>query len=444
MGGTAAARPTRQRGVPDDHSKRRCMLKNILDQLFKAGHLPPQVSSFMRYLGPGLLVTVGFIDPGNWAANVAAGSAYGYSLLWMVTLSTAMLILLQHNAAHLGIVTGYCLSEAATRYLNPRVSRTVLSSAVLAAVATAMAEILGAAIALQMLFHIPIKIGALLTLAVVFALVTTNSYSRLERYIIGFVSLIGIAFIFELFLVQIAWPEAAVGWVIPCMPRGSIPIVMSVLGAVVMPHNLFLHSEIIQSRQWNVKDEAVIADQLKYEYLDTLFSMLVGWGINSAMILVAAAVFFRNGTVITDLVQAESLLRPLLGSAAAKVFALALLFAGVASSITAGMAGGSIFAGMFAEPYDSRDPHTRSGIGITLVFGTAVIFLVDNPFNGLIFSQILLSIQLPWTIFLQIHLTSSKKVMGTYANDRTGCVMLWGVAAIVIMLNGMLLWSYLK
>ncbi|HLA27583.1 MAG TPA: Nramp family divalent metal transporter [Syntrophales bacterium] len=409
----------------------------------KSPHRRPQVSSFLKYLGPGLLVTVGFIDPGNWAANVAAGSTYGYTLLWMVTLSTAMLILLQHNAAHLGIVTGLCLSEAATRHLKPWVSRTVLSSAVLAAVATAMAEVLGAAIALQMLFHLPIKIGALLTLAVVFSMILANSYSRLERYIIGFVSLIGLSFIFELVLVPIAWPQAAVGWVMPRLPQGSVPIVMSVLGAVVMPHNLFLHSEIIQSRQWQVEDEAIIVHQLKYEFLDTLFSMLVGWGINSAMILVAAAVFFQNSAVVTDLVQAESMLRPLLGSAAATVFAVALLFAGVASSTTAGMAGGSILAGMFGEPYDTKDSHSRFGIGITLIIGTAAIFLVGNPFNGLILSQIFLSIQLPWTIFLQVHLTSSQELMGKHANDRMGRVMLWGVAAIVVVLNGMLLWSSL-
>ncbi len=418
------------------------MLKNIIQKFYKDGHLRPQISNFMKYMGPGLLVTVGFIDPGNWAANLAAGSTYGYALLWMVTLSTAMLILLQHNAAHLGIVTGYCISEAATRHLKPWISRTVLSSAMLAAAATAMAEILGAAIALQMLFHLPLKIGALLTLAVVFTLILTNSYSRLEKFIIGFVSLIGLSFIFELLLVQIAWPRAAIGWVMPGMPAGSIPIVMSVLGAVVMPHNLFLHSEIIQSRQWNVADESVIERQLKYEFLDTLFSMIVGWGINSAMILVAAAVFFQAGTVVTDLVQAELLLRPLLGNAAATVFAIALLFAGVASSITAGMAGGSIFAGMFGEPYDTEDRHTRLGIGITLVVGTAAIFAVDNPFNGLILSQILLSVQLPWTIFLQIYLTSSKELMGRHANDRTGRVMLWAVAAIVVVLNVMLLWSY--
>lgn len=423
---------------------KKSMLKNIIERLHKTGHRRPPIAGFLRYVGPGLLVTVGFIDPGNWAANVAAGSTYGYSLLWMVTLSTVMLILLQHNAAHLGIATGYCLSEAATRHLRPWVSRTVLSSAVLAAVATAMAEILGAAIALQMLFRIPIRIGALLTLAVILTMILKNSYSRLEKFIIGFVSLIGLSFLFELVLVRIAWSDAAVGWFMPRIPPGAIPIVMSVMGAVVMPHNLFLHSEIIQSRQWNLEDEAVKDHQLKYEFFDTLFSMIVGWGINSAMILIAAAVFSQSGTVVTDLVQAEALLRPLLGNVAAVVFAVALLFAGVASSVTAGMAGGSIYAGMFGEPFNSSDPHSRVGIGITLVVGTAVVLLVENPFNGLILSQILLSVQLPWTIFLQIHLTSSEKVMGRHANDRLGRIMLWCVGAVVAALNGMLLWSYLN
>jgi manganese transport protein len=402
------------------------------------------VSDILKFIGPGLLVTVGFIDPGNWAANVAAGSLYGYRLLWMVSLGTMMLILLQHNAAHLGIVTGYCLSEAAMRYVRPWLARAILLSAVLAAVATAMAELLGAAIALQMLFHLPIGIGAVLTTAVATWLVFSNSYARLEKYIIGFVSLIGLSFIFELCLVHIDWPMAAAGWVLPRLPHGALPIVMSVLGAVVMPHNLFLHSEIIQSRQWNVQDETVIVHQLKFEFLDTLLSMGVGWAINSAMILVAAATFFQSSTAVSDLAQAEVMLRPLLGNAAATVFALALLFAGIASSITAAMAGGSIVAGMFNEPYNSGDAHTRLGVGITLLLGLTAIFLVGNPFRGLILSQILLSIQLPWTIFLLVYLTSSTRVMGSHANDRLGSIMLWSVAAVVVVLNIMLLLDFLQ
>lgn len=401
-------------------------------------------SDIRKYIGPGLLVTVGFIDPGNWAANVAAGSLHGYSLLWMVTLSTIMLILLQHNAAHLGISTGLCLSEAANLHLPRVVSRTVLSSACLAACATTMAELLGGAIALQMLFGLPLKIGTLLLLALVLWLLFGTAYRKLERFIIGFVSLIGLSFIFELWLVPTDWRAAASGWVTPAFPPGALPIIMSVLGAVVMPHNLFLHSEIIQSRQWNRESEAVIQYQLKFEFLDTLISMGVGWAINSAMILMAAATFYCNRITVTELSQAERMLHPLLGDTAAMVFALALLMAGVASSITAGMAGGSIVAGMFGEPFNSGDRHTRIGIALTLLLGGFAIFFVQDTFKGLIFSQVLLSLQLPWTIFLQIYLTSSKKVMGNHANRPFGAVMLWGIAAIVTALNIMLLLDYLR
>jgi len=395
--------------------------------------------TFLRYIGPGLLVTVGFIDPGNWASNIAAGSSHGYALLWMVTLSTVMLIILQHNVAHLGIATGLCLSEAATKYMRPAASRFVLSSAVLAAVSTAMAEILGAAIGLSMLFPwLPLRVAAVLVLGGVLALLFSSSYPRLEKWIIAFVSLIGLSFLFELTLVDISWGEAATAWVVPSFPAGSLPIIMAVLGAVVMPHNIFLHSEVIQSRQWNLGEEPVIRRQLKYEFADTLVSMVVGWGINSAMILVASSAFFGRSRV-TELGQAQSMLGPLVGPAAAVVFALALLLAGLASSITAGMAWASIFAGIFGESYDIKDLHSRIGAAVTLVAATAVIFLIGDPFRGLVVSQMLLSMQLPFTIVTQIRLTSSPEVMGKYANGRALQALLWTVAAVVIGLNVLLL-----
>ncbi|GCD12337.1 Mn transporter [Clostridium tagluense] len=417
---------------------------STIKNLLKDDHKPKLMAlDFIKYIGPGLLVTVGFIDPGNWAANVAAGASYGYTLLWMVTLSTIMLIVLQHNAAHLGIVTGNCIAEASTATLKPKLNKVVLGSAVVAAVSTALAELLGGAIALNMLFGIPIKLGTVLVLALILWMLFTNSYKKLEKWIIGFVSIIGISFIFELSLVHIEWGKAMISWVKPSFPNGSIPIIMSVLGAVVMPHNLFLHSEIIQSRQWNLKDETVIKKQLKYEFMDTFFSMLIGWAINSAMILIAAATFFTQNIHVTELSQAQQMLTPMLGSIASVVFALALLFAGIASSVTAGMAGGSIFAGIFGEPYDIHDIHTKIGVAITLVGAAVVIFFISEPFKGLIYSQMLLSIQLPITIFLQIYLTSSKKVMGKYANTRFDKVTLWIIGLIVTALNIMLLLSYI-
>ncbi|HWT74261.1 MAG TPA: Nramp family divalent metal transporter [Mobilitalea sp.] len=409
--------------------------------LFGKNHKPRL--DFFKYIGPGLLVTVGFIDPGNWASNVAAGSDYGYKLLWMVTLATLMLIVLQHNAAHLGIATGNCLSEAASIHLKPYISTTVLITAILAAVSTAMAELLGGAIALNMLVGLPLKIGSLLVLAFVLLMLFTNSYKKLEKLIMGFVSLIGLSFIIELCLVHVEWGKAAVHWITPSFPAGSIPVIMSVLGAVVMPHNLFLHSEVIQSRQWNLQNEDVIKRQLKYEFLDTLFSMIIGWAINSAMILVAAATFFTNNLHVSELNQAQQMLKPLLGNAASIVFALALLFSGISSSITAGMAGGSIFAGLYKEPYDIKDTHTKTGVGLTLILSTIVIFFISNPFQGLIYSQMFLSIQLPISIFLQIYLTSSKKVMGKHANSISNSILLWVIGLIVAGLNIALLLNYL-
>lgn len=396
---------------------------------------------FFKYIGPGLLVTVGFIDPGNWASNFAAGSDFGYSLLWVVTLSTVMLIVLQHNVAHLGIVTGLCLSEAATRYTPRWVSRPILGSAVLASVSTSLAEILGGAIALQMLAGIPIMWGAILTTVLVVILLFTNSYKRIERSIIGFVSVIGLSFLYELFLVDIDWPAAARSWVIPSIPEGSLLIIMSVLGAVVMPHNLFLHSEVVQSREYNKRDDSSIRRLLKYEFYDTLFSMGVGWAINSAMILLAASAFFAGGVQVEELQQAKSLLDPLLGSQAGTVFALALLMAGLSSTVTSGMAAGSIFAGMFGESYHIKDIHSRAGILISLGVALLVIFFIGNPFKGLIISQMVLSVQLPFTVFLQVGLTSSRRVMGEYANSRWSTFVLYTIAVVVSVLNIMLLFS---
>ena len=417
-------------------------MSNILKELKRKDHKRYLGGlDFFKYIGPGLLVTVGFIDPGNWASNFAAGSEFGYALLWVVTLSTIMLIILQHNVAHLGIVTGLCLSEAATQYCPKWLSRPILGSAVLASISTSLAEILGGAIALQMLLNIPIVWGAVLTTIFVVIMLFSNSYKKIERAIIAFVSVIGLSFLYELFLVDIDWPLAAKSWVTPSIPEGSMLIIMSVLGAVVMPHNLFLHSEVIQSHEYNKGDAVSMEKRLKYEFYDTLVSMIIGWAINSAMILLAAATFFKSGTPVEELQQAKSLLDPLLGNSAGIIFALALLMAGISSTITSGMAAGSIFAGIFGESYHIKDIHSRVGVLLSLGIALMIIFFIDNPFHGLIISQMILSVQLPFTVFLQVGLTSSKKVMGKYVNSTWSTLLLYTIAAIVSILNIMLLFS---
>jgi manganese transport protein len=421
------------------------MKLSLFSKIFS--HDRPQLSGafdFIRYIGPGFLVTIGFIDPGNWAADLAAGSQYGYTLLWVVTLSTIMLIVLQNNAARLGIVTGECLAESANTHLRPWVSRPLLGTAVVASVSTAFAEVLGSAIALNLLFGLDLRIGSILSAAFVGWMLYTNSYRKTERWIIGFIALIGLSFVVELGMVHINWAATGHGWFVPRMPLGSIPVIMSVLGAVVMPHNMFLHSEIIQSRQCNPQKKNDLACNLKFGFLDTLFAMTTGWAINSAIILLAATTFFAHAIPVTGIEQAQRMLQPLLGNFAAVIFAVALLCAGISACVTAGIAGGTIVAGMAGESYDIRDWHTGLGVGITLVLAVLTTFFITDTFKALIVSQIVLSVQLPFTIFTQLYLTSSKKVMGGYRNSSTQQALLWAIGGTVVALNGALLWTIVR
>jgi manganese transport protein len=271
----------------------------------------------------------------------------------------------------------------------------------------------------------------------------SNSYKQLEKWIIGFVSIIGISFIFELSIVHINWNYTVKNLAIINFPNKSMLTIMSVLGAVIMPHNLFLHSEIIQSRKWNTKDSEIIKSQLKYEFVDTLVSMVIGWAINCAMIILAACTFFTKHLEVNDLTQAKLLLEPLLGKGAALIFGIGLLFAGISSTMTAGMAGGSIFAGIFRKPYNIKDVHTKVGIVGILFLSSIIIFMISDPFKALIYSQMFLSIQLPFTVFLQIYLTSSNKIMGEYKNSVLTKVMLWIIGIFVTVLNIMLFISYI-
>lgn len=412
-----------------------------MNWFFHIGRQASRLASLelFRYIGPGFFVTVGFIDPGNWVTNVTAGSQFGYKLLWVVSLSTVILIVVQHNAAHLGIVTGLCLSEAASKYFKPWSRFLMLGSAMIACVATALAELMGAAIGLKILTGLPLMPGAILAAAFSAWMLFSKNHKRLERWIMGFVSLIGLAFVFEICLAEVSWGDTFAGWVNPTFPAGALTVIMGVLGAVVMPHNIFLHSEVIQSRQWNLQGDDVIRKQLKYEFLDTLTGMGAGWAINSAMIIMAAAVFYKNGIQVNELSQITVTIEPMFGRASATVFALGLLFAGLSSSVTAAMAGGTVFAGIFIEPFDVNDPHSLAGLAITLLGALAAIMMLSDPFKGILWSQVILSLQLPMTIIPLIVLTSSGKVMGVYANRASGAFVLWCAGLLVIVLNAALI-----
>lgn len=352
-----------------------------------------------------------------------------------------MLIIIQHNVAHLGIVTGLCLSEATNKYMPRVLSRPILISAMLASISTSLAEVLGGAIALRMLFGMPIKVGAVIVTVVCLGMLLTNTYSKIERWIIMFVSIIGLSFLYELALVDVQWEAAIEGWIKPTFPENSMLIIMSVLGAVSCPTICFFTRKSYRAANGNLEDESVIKKQLKYEFYDTLLSMVIGWAINSAMIILAAATFFKQNIAVDELDQAQQLLVPLVGNNAGIIFAGALLLAGISSTITSGIAGASIFAGLYGEAYNHKDLHSKLGVLLSFIPALLIIFVVGDPFKGLIYSQMLLSIQLPITVFTQVYLTSSKKVMGKFVNSRSTTIILVTLGALVTFLNIALLIS---
>ncbi|WP_426710455.1 Nramp family divalent metal transporter [Cetobacterium sp. SF1] len=395
----------------------------------------------LKYIGPGLLVTVGFIDPGNWASNIAGGSEFGYKLLWVITLGTFTLIVLQHNVAHLGIVTGKCLSESVRENISKKIGNIILYSALLANISVAFAEILGGAIAMNMIFNIPLTYGGIIVGILSLLMIFTNSYKKLEKFIVGFVSIIGFSFIYELSLVDVKWHEVVVNSFVPSLNGNNVLVAMGIFGAIVMPHNLFLHSEIIQSRQWNLEEPEVIKKQLKYEFVDILFSMGIGWVINSAMIILSVSCFFEKNIDVTELAQAHNLLGPLLGKGAGLIFALGLFFSGFSSSITAGMAGGTISSGIYKRPYNLKESYTKFGIIVSIVGGILCIIFVKNTLKALIFSQAILCFQLPLTIGAQLYLTGRKEIMGKYKNKISTNITIGIIGIIITFLNFYLLFS---
>ena len=232
---------------------------------------------------------------------------------------------------------------------------------------TALAEILGAAIGLNLLVGLPVFLGVIIVVILIMVMIFSHSYRKIERWIIGFVSLIGLSFLYELHLCDISWKPVLAGIIVPDIPAGSIPIVLSVLGAVVMPHNLFFAFGDYPEPAMGRGERCHEKKHIRYEFYDTLFAMILGWAINSAMIIIAASVFYTHHTQVTEFSEAHQILQPLLGSGAAHLFGFALLCAGIASAVTAALSGGSIFAGMFHESFDIKDLHSRIGMTITVV-----------------------------------------------------------------------------
>ena len=400
------------------------------------------LKTVLRFVGPSFLVTVGFIDPGNWATNIEGGSRFGYDLLWVITLSTIMLIVIQHMAAKLGIATGKSLAVNIRHRFAPHVSTFLGVTIVLACVATDAAELIGGAIGFNLLFGVPRWLGALITVLLEVFLIVSQRYHRIEAVIIGFLGIISLCYIAEILIVKPDWPALAPSLVIPSVDRSSIYVAMAMLGAVVMPHNIFLHSNVIHSRKWGISESEKKA-LLRYEKIDTFSAMLLGWVVNSAMIIVAAAVFFRNHVVVDSIEQAPATLAPLAGPLAGLLFAVALVFAGVGSSVTSSMAEVNVITGFLGKPEDSRTRLYRISVFITAIPSFAVILLPLNAFRILIFSQVVLSVQLPFTLIPLLILCRDRNVMGGLRSGKLEFGAAVIISAVVVILNAYLIYSTL-
>jgi manganese transport protein len=306
--------------------------------------------------------------------------------------------------------------------------------------ATDLAEYLGAALGFYLLFGLPLWLGAPLTVGIVFIAILGQQYHRLERMIVVFLAIIAGCYIVELVLVGPDWAAAAPRWVIPSVDGASILVALGMLGAIVMPHNIYVHSNVIQSRDWDLAPERR-RRLMNFELIDTSLAMGMGWLVNSAMIIVAAAVFYRYGAEVTSIEQASETLEPLVGSLARFMFGIALLVAGLASSITSSLAEANVVTGYLGKPEDPRTLAYRLGLIVTSLPAMFVIVLGVDTYRALIASQVMLSIQLPFTILPLLWLSRSRRVMG---DERMGPVQTAtgvALAGIIIGLNVYLLYQ---
>jgi manganese transport protein len=394
----------------------------------------------LSFLGPGFLVTVGFIDPGNWATNIEGGSRFGYSLLWVITLSTIMLMVVQHLAAKLGIATGKSLAVNIREHFSRPVAIVIGITVVMACVATDVAELLGGAIGFRLLFGFPLAIGAFVTVLLEVFFIIGQRYHKLERIIVGFLGIITLCYVAELAIVHPAWDEALPAFFIPSLGQGSIYVAMAMLGAVVMPHNIFLHSNVIHSRNWGIDDKEK-QSLLKYERFDTVSALTLGLVVNGAMIIVAATVFHANGLTVTGIASASDTLAPLAGPLASLLFAIALVFSGVGSSITSSMAEVNVITGFLGQPEDSKTTLYRVATFVTAIPSFVIILVGMDSYSILIFSQVVLSIQLPFTLIPLMVLCRRKEIMGIFRSKDPEFVSMLAISATIIALNVFLLYS---
>ena len=421
---------------PESHGNR------SLSEVHESVVIPSRGPWWRRWLaitGPALMAAVGYMDPGNWATDIAGGSRYNYALIWVLLMSNLMAILLQSLAARLGIVSRRDLAQVCHEEYPPIVNIPLYVLAEIAITATDLAEVLGSAIALQLLFGLPLVYGVMLTAfdTLLLLLLSHIGIRKLESVVVALVGTIGVAFLIEIVLGQPDWGGLVQGF-IPSLPDATaLYISIGILGATVMPHNLYLHSSLVQTRKVGHKHEE-IEDTIRWNNIDTGVSLNLAFFVNAAILVMAASVFYRHGYFqVAEIQDAHQLLEPILGAAIAPIaFAIALLASGQSSTITGTLAGQIVMEGYLnlrIRPW-LRRLITRL---LAVIPAVAVIaYYGENSTSAmLVLSQVILSLQLPFAIIPLIHAVTDKRRMGKFSIRPWLQGLAWLVAGVIVLLN---------
>ncbi len=415
-----------------------------LSEVHSSVEIPKGVGTFKRllaFVGPAYLVSVGYMDPGNWATDIEGGARFGYQLIWVLLMSNVMAVILQTLAARMGIATGRDLAQACRENYPRPVVTALWIMCEIAIAACDLAEVLGTAIGLNLLFGVPLVYGVIITGldTMLFLAIQHFGIRKMEAMILVFIATIGVCFGIEVFLSKPDWSGLIQGFT-PRLTRDNLFIAVGILGATVMPHNLYLHSALVQTR---AVDQSIEGKRLacRYNFVDTAIALNGAFLINSAILIVAAAVFFRNGIIVTEIQQAYQLLSPVLGTAlASALFAVALISSGQSSTVTGTLAGQIVMEGFM---HFKIRPILRRLITRMIAIIPAVIVISLAGDNGsydlLIVSQVILSMQLPFAVVPLIKFTGDRKIMGVFANAMWAKVLAWSTAIVIVALNANLI-----
>ncbi|MEX3747979.1 MULTISPECIES: Nramp family divalent metal transporter [Lysinibacillus] len=392
----------------------------------------------LPFLGPAFIAAVAYIDPGNFATNITAGSQYGYLLLWVIVFSNLMAVLIQSLSAKLGIATGKNLPEVAREHFSKKTSIFLWIQAELVIIATDLAEFIGAALGLYLLFNIPMLPAALITAVGSFAILELQrrGFRAFEAGISGMVLIVVLAFAFQTFLAQPNWGEVTIGMFTPQFEGvDSLLLATGILGATVMPHAIYLHSSLTQSRIVGRNDNEK-KRIFRFEFIDIVIAMIIAGAINMSMLIIAAAVFHTQGIVVEDLDVAYNGLKEALGPMAAVSFGLGLLIAGLASSSVGTLAGDVVMQGFIRRKIPL---YLRRAI--TMLPPLVIIASGVNATYALVLSQVVLSFGIAFALIPLVMFTSKRDIMGSLVNHRITTILGWCIVALVVALNIYLIWE---